>query len=78
MENHMNFEASWKQQAKDGLTRRTKRAFGVFRSIYYKFDDSRLVTHFFAYETEQTVGNCKLRVEQGKAEGFLHTRPLTI
>jgi len=80
MENRIKFETGWKQEAKDNLTLRTQRLFGVIRNIYCKFNHSRSATHFPAYETAKMRKNHESKVEQQKAEAtaFLRKRTLTI
>ncbi|MDH5770837.1 MAG: hypothetical protein OEZ25_06090 [Candidatus Bathyarchaeota archaeon] len=80
MENRIKFEIGWKQKAKDSLTLRTQRLFGVIRNIYCKLNHSKSATHFPAHETAKMLKNHESKVAQQKAEAieFLHRRTLTI
>jgi hypothetical protein len=80
MENRIKFEIGWKQKAKDNLTLRTQRLFGVIRNSYCKVNHSRSETHFLAYETAKLLKKHESKVDQQKAEAtaFLRIRTLTI
>jgi len=80
MENRIEFETGWKQEAKDNLTLRTQRLFGVITNVHCKFNQSKSATHFPAYETAKMLKNHESKVEQQKAEAtaFLRKRTLTI
>jgi len=80
MENRIRLETCWKQKAKDNLTLRTQRLFGVIRNIYGKLNHSKSATHSPVYETAKMLKNRESKVAQQKVEAtaFLHRRTLTI
>ena len=80
MENRMKLEIGWKQKAKDNLTLRTQRLFGVIRNTYCKLNDSKSATHPLAYQTAKMLKKHKSKAERRKVEAieFLHRRTLTI
>jgi hypothetical protein len=80
MENRMRLEIGWKQKARNNLTLRTQRIFGVIINIYCKLNHSKSAPHFPAYETAKMLRNHESKVAQQKAEAieFLHRRTLTI
>ena len=74
MKDSIKGELDRKQRTKENLSSRTRKLFGIAKSIHSKAKNSDPTIDFPAYEAIETLKEYKIKADQDKAEAITYLR----